>query len=318
MCSESASPAVARPRRRRSVAGAARFALALAGAVATAASSGCVTFSCDGVASFGNLGPAVNSPADDYAPALPDTATLVLTSNRVVPGRGGLHEHGRVDRPTYLYSSMRLTASWDEALPHSVVLGVTDTEGGTIAFAPAGSPFSTVAYISACFAEGSSGGCDLYAVTAGDHPAIVNLGREVNSPEWDGQPFVTADGRRLYFASARAGGLGGIDIWYSERQSSGSWGAPVNAGPIVNTAADDLSPFVDPMTGRLYYASVVDGRGREIFMVEEGGSQRFALPAPYNSDYDDFTPYIAGGRFYLASNRPGGCGGYDLYGFQAP
>jgi hypothetical protein len=291
------------------------IALAL---VAAIAQSGCVTYGCDGVASFGNLGPAVNSPYDDYAPALPDTATLVLTSNRIIPGRGGLHEHGRADRPTYLYSSMRLTASWDEARPHPVVLGIDDTEGGTISFAPAGSPFATVAYISACFVPGTIGGCDLYAVTAGDRPAIVNLGREINSPAWDGQPFVTADGTRLYFASEREGGLGRSDIWYSERQPSGAWGPPRNAGPAVNTADDEVSPFVDPATHRLLFASVVEGRGRDLFVVEEEGERRFALPAPYNSEYDEFTPYLAGGRLYLASNRPGGCGGYDLYGFTAP
>ena len=280
--------------------------------------SACVTYRCDSVASFGNLGPAVNSPYDDYAPALPDTATLVLTSNRIVPGRGGLHEHGRADRPTFLFSSMRLTASWDEALAYSVMLGAGETEGGTIAFAPPGSPFNTIAYVSSCFAEGTIGGCDIYAVTGGERAALVNLGREINSPGWDGQPYVTADGRRLYFASERDGGFGGIDIWYSDRQPSGSWGPAVNAGPVVNSTGDDVSPHVDAATNRLFFASVIEGRGRDLFVVEEGASQRFALPPPFNSEADEFTPYLAGGRLYLASNRSGGCGGYDLYGFAAP
>jgi hypothetical protein len=304
--------------RMSSAAGAARGALALLAIAAALAHSGCVTYGCNGVASFGNLGPAVNSPFDDYAPALPDTAMLVLTSNRIVPGRGGLHEHGRADRPTFLYSSMRLTASWDLARPHTVLLGADETEGGTIAFAPSGSPFATVAYMSSCFAADAIGGCDLYAVTAGDRPAVVNLGRDVNSPRWDGQPFVTDDGRRLYFASEREGGLGGSDIWFSERQSSGAWGPPRNAGPVVNSAEDELSPFVEARTNRLFFSAKVEGRGRELCVVEEGGERRFTLPAPYNSEYDEFTPFIAGGRLYLASNRPGGCGGYDLYGFVAP
>jgi hypothetical protein len=306
-------------RRWITVAGAARFATGLlAVVIVAAAGGGCVTYRCDGVAAFGNLGPAVNSPYDEYAPALPDTATLVLTSNRIVPGRGGLHEHGRLDRPTYLYSSMRLTASWDEARPHAVLLGERETEGGTIAFAPSGSLYGTVAYISSCFAEGSIGGCDLYAVTVGETQGIVNLGPDVNSTAWDGQPFVTANGRRLYFASERAGGLGGIDIWYSERQASGAWGTAMNAGPVVNSPLDEMSPYVDPATNRLFFSAAVEGRGRDLFVVEEGAERRFALPAPYNSESDDFTPFLSGGRFYLASNRPGGCGGYDLYAFQAP
>ncbi|MBC8144769.1 MAG: PD40 domain-containing protein, partial [bacterium] len=197
-------------------------------------------------------------------------------------------------------------------------LGTRDTEAGTIAFAPSGSPFATVAYISECFVEGSIGGCDLYAVTAGDRPSIINLGRDVNSELWESQPYVTADGNRLFFASERNGGFGKSDIWYSERQSSGAWGAAHNAGPIVNTSEDELSPFMDPATNRLYFASVIPGRGREIFVLEEGAGQRFILPAPFNSESDDFTPFLAGGRMYLASNRAGGCGGYDVYGFPAP
>jgi hypothetical protein len=243
---------------------------------------------------------------------------LIITSNRVVPGRGGLHELGRRDRPTYLFSSMRLTASWDQALPYALLLGARETEGGTIAFAPPGSPFATVAYLSECFADGSTGGCDLYAVTAGDRPAIVNLGPDVNSDTWESQPYVTSDGKRLYFASERAGGFGKSDIWYSERQPNGAWGAPINAGPVINTAEDEVSPFVDPATSRLYFASVIPGRGRELFVVDDGGGQRFVLPAPFNSEADDFTPFIAGGRLYLASNRAGGCGGFDVYGFTAP
>lgn len=305
-----------RPNRQRS--SIARWLVCMAAIAALAGATGCVTYRCDGVAAFGNLGPAVNSPYDDYAPALPDTATLVFTSNRIVPGRGGLHEHGRADRPTYLFSSMRLTASWDEALQYSMLLGALEIEGGTIAFAPSGSAFATVAYISACFGEGSIGGCDLYAVTTGERSALVNLGRDVNSTEWDGQPYVTADGNRLYFASEREGGFGKSDIWYSERQPGGTWGAAHNAGPVVNTAEDEVSPFVDPATNRLYFASVIPGRGRELFLMEEGAQQRFVLPAPFNSESDDFTPYLAGGRLFLASNRAGGCGGYDVYSFPAP
>jgi hypothetical protein len=277
--------------------------------------SGCITPPCTGVAAFGNLGSEVNTPFDDYAPVLLDTATLVFTSNRVLPGRGGLQEHYSVVRPTYLYFSMRLTASWDLAQPYPVILDQRDLEAATYSPAPEGSPFNTVAYVSACGGANSIGGCDIYAVTRGAKTSLVDLGPAFNSKEWDGQPFVTPDGSRLYFASDRPGGFGKSDIWIADRLPSGSWGAPYNAGPAINTSEDELSPFFDAATGRLYFAAVTTNSGRDVFVLDSGSTGRRVLPSPYNSEADDFSPYLSGGLLYLASNRSGGCGGYDLYAF---
>lgn len=89
----------------------------------------------------------------------------------------------------------------------------------------------------------------------------------VNSSAMDGCPFPSQDGLRLYIASTRPGGLGGIDIWVAERPNEHApWGAPVNLGPPVNSEHNDFCP----------------------------SPQRH-------------------GRFMFVSNRPGGCGGGDIY-----
>jgi hypothetical protein len=278
--------------------------------------SGCIPARCTGVAAFGNLGPEINSPYDDYAPALQDTATMIFTSNRVEPGKGGLQEQYRAVRPTHLFLSMRLTSSWDQAQGYRLLLGDRDNEAATIAFAPPGSPYNVSAYIGACSRENSIGGCDLYAMVEGTNPSIIDLGPEINSPSWDGQPFITPDGKRLYFASDRPGGLGGSDIWIADRTAQGSWGAPYNAGPAINTPGDEYSPCFDAPHGRLYFAASTPTNGLDIFVLESGATGRQVLPAPFNSASDDFTPFVVDGMIYLASNRPGGCGGYDLYGFR--
>jgi hypothetical protein len=78
---------------------------------------------------------------------------------------------------------------------------------------------------------------------------------ELNTPFLDGCPIQSPDGRSLYMASDRPGGLGGIDIWVSSRTStSDSWGAPVNLGEPVNSTADDFCPT--PVRGRgLFFVS---------------------------------------------------------------
>lgn len=66
---------------------------------------------------------------------------------------------------------------------------------------------------------------------------------DLNSPSVDGCPIQSPDGLSLYFASDRPGGRGGLDIWMATRTAaSASWGAPVNLGEPVNSAADDFCP----------------------------------------------------------------------------
>jgi hypothetical protein len=277
--------------------------------------AGCRATQCTDVAAFGNLGPDVNSPYDDYAPALADTATMVFTSDRVEEAGSGLQEINQPGRTSHLYFSMSLTSSWDRAQPYSLLLTRERVEAATIAFAPKNEPFNTVAYITACGREGSIGGCDVYAVTQGSSISVVNLGPDFNSGEWDGQPHVSADGKKIYFASSREGGQGGSDIWIADRLETGSWGTPYNAGTAVNGPDDEFSPFYDAPTGRLYFSAMTSDAGLDLFVLDPGATSRRRLQRPYNSESDDFTPFVLGGTLYLASKRVGGCGGFDLYGF---
>ncbi len=267
------------------------------------------------VSAPGNLGATVNSPNDEYAPVLPDSATLLFTSNRIEQGEGGLQEFLQQRHPPHLYFTMRLGSGWDAPWRYRPMLDKGSGGIATISFAPPGGPLNATAYLGACDRPDTIGGCDIYAVLAGGSAELLNLGGEINSKGWDGHPSVRADGKRLYFASDRSGGFGGSDIWYVDRLPGNVWGTPQNAGPDVNTPLDELSPYVDPATGTLYFATTVEGSGLDIARLDTGSHHRVILPPPYNSRYDDFTPYIANNILYLSSNRDGGCGGFDLYGF---
>ena len=66
----------------------------------------------------------------------------------------------------------------------------------------------------------------------------MNLGRVVNTPTDEYPRWVSDDGDTLVFCSRRPGGSGGSDIWYTKRVG-GSWQAPVNFGPVVNSSAHE-------------------------------------------------------------------------------
>jgi len=139
-----------------------------------------------------------------------------------------------------------------------------------------------------------------------------------------GHAALSEDGNTLYFVSDMPGGQGGTDIWYCERQADGSWGAPVNAGDVINSAGDELFPNIGA-EHTLYYSS--DGfaglGGLDVFR-SAGGKQQWTEPRnlryPVNSSGDDFAYLVTaegeeGIAGYLSSNRKGGKGGDDIYSF---
>lgn len=73
----------------------------------------------------------------------------------------------------------------------------------------------------------------------------------------DSDPFVSLDGNSLVFSSNRPGGTGPFpsnDLWITHRQANGEWGVPVNLGPNVNSASNELYGSMD-MYGNLYFGS---------------------------------------------------------------
>jgi len=70
---------------------------------------------------------------------------------------------------------------------------------------------------------------------------IILLGEQINTPLNEEYPFVSPDGKRLYFSSQGHSGIGGFDIFYCEIHDDGSYGEPVNLGFPLNTTDDDFA-----------------------------------------------------------------------------
>ena len=113
-----------------------------------------------------------------------------------------------------------------------------------------------------------------------------------NNPDYSiTTPCFSADGNYLYFGSDMPGGYGGTDI-YRSALTDGEWSEPVNLGETINTAGNEVYPFV-AMNGDLFFAS--DGHGglgmKDIFLSRFSGLDWITpvhLESPINSTEDDF------------------------------
>ena len=84
---------------------------------------------------------------------------------------------------------------------------------------------------------------------------------DLNTNFRESTPFITADKTRLFFASDREGGLGGLDIYVSERldYTYQKWSEPKLLNEPVNSSSDDSEPFLDSKLGYIYFTSKRDG-----------------------------------------------------------
>ncbi len=140
-----------------------------------------------------------------------------------------------------------------------------------------------------------------------------------------GHPAISNDGLTLYFVAEMEGGHGGKDIWKVERSSkSGSWGKSKNLGKSVNTANDEMFPYVNEK-GEFYFASSghIGIGGLDIFKQKEDENGKLSIEnmkSPVNSPADDFAIVFEGkkDKGYFSSTRPGGRGNDDIYSFYLP
>ena len=105
--------------------------------------------------------------------------------------------------------------------------------------------------------KGGYGKIDLYETTFknGQWSNPENLGDKINSNENEKSPYLHTDGITLFFTSQNFPTLGGYDIFYSRKDSSGNWQQPKNIGYPINSVADEISLFVSTDGNSAYFAS---------------------------------------------------------------
>ena len=192
-----------------------------------------------------NLGSPVNTSAIDFGPSLSaDGLELYYSSNR-----GGAFN-------TWVATRATVSDPWEE--PVNIGPTVSSSSGD---FGPCISADGLDLFFGS-FRPSGSGETDLWVTrreTIHDPwSEPVNLGANVNSPDGENSPCISADGLLLFFESNRPGGYGDYDIWVTRRATTNDdWGPAVNLGPPVNTAFTEYVPGISP-DGRQFYFIVVD------------------------------------------------------------
>ena len=254
-----------------------------------------------------NLGPNINSSADEYLPTLTgDGRWLIFTSNR-----GG---------ENILMSKPAANGGWAQARSISKAINTPRNEGMAKL-----TVCGRTIYFSACGWENVEGGCDIFEAdfdTQNDFAVVddVRPSLGLNSKKWDSQPAISCDGKTMYFASNRTGGKGGTDLWMSTLADDGLWDPPVNMKSI-NTEGDEEAPYIAPDGLTLYFSSNGHpGFGdADIFRTVLQEDETWTIPM--NLGYSVNTPFREAGivispdgaTAYYASEKEGGLGGLDIY-----
>jgi hypothetical protein len=244
---------------------------------------------------------AANTPADEYAPAwcFPERR-LVFTQERKKRAR---------------LMSMQNPSSTDATVPIQEI---------TIPDLP---PTAQVSY-----ASWSAAGDMLYcAFRSTGKGRVINVMErsfvnsvwgpsrfvaECASDDFNGQVTISPDGSTMVFASDRDGGVGKLDLWMCKKSGS-VWDSPVHMGELLNSAENEITPFL-ASSDTLYFAGDgFGGRGGYDVYRTVLVSGEWQSPVPMdvcNTPFDDSDfCVLPDGTAVFASTRPGGKGGLDLY-----
>ncbi|MCU0410277.1 MAG: hypothetical protein MUC70_03145, partial [Bacteroidales bacterium] len=153
---------------------------------------------------------------------------------------------------------------------------------------------------------------------------VEKLNDNINTKYWESHATLSRDGNKLYFTSNRRESIGGLDIFVSDRDSTGKWGPPLNLGPVINTIYNEESPFLANNDSTLFFSSRGHKNmgGYDIFRSDLDRNGVWSMPVnlgyPVNTTDDDlfFYPAGRGDRGYFSKFADDGYGRMDMFLYE--
>jgi outer membrane protein OmpA-like peptidoglycan-associated protein len=261
-----------------------------------------------------NLGSAINSSFPEYGPSISaDEETIIFTARRD-NSTGAKRDENDNGYYEDVYSSVKLNGKWQPSKQLSKTVN-TDNHDAAAGLSSDGSKLYVYRH------SGKDGG-DLYesVLFGADWEEPVHMNKYINTKYHESSVSLSFDGKRMYFVSDKESGLGDRDIYYSDMDVKGEWGASKNIGPVINTKYAEEAVFMHPDGVTLYFSSKGHNSmgGYDIFkstLLNGVWSAPENLGYPINGPDDDvfFVVSGSGSRAYFASSKTGGFGEKDLY-----
>ncbi len=259
------------------------------------------------------LPPTINTVEDEYCPAITaDGNTLIYTSQQLV-----------------------FDPDYGEELPFSFIFQTSRSEDGDWTKPKEiTSKLGSNGYYSSANLSADGSFLILYMNDFGNGDLFYS---EFNGSKWSqAKPFpkiinskynethacITKDKKTLFFTSNRPNGIGGLDIYKSEKNAKGEWGEPKNLGNTINTAYDEETPWCSFDGKTLYFSSEGHSSmgGFDVFQSTMVNEVQWATPLnlgyPVNTSHTDwfFTPF-GQNKAIIAYYDQAGMGKRDLYEF---
>lgn len=273
------------------------------------------------VADIKNIGSPINTEETEGVPVISADESIMIYTYIGKKSTGGLlddflkedKQEGTYHEDIFI-STRTNDSAWNQ--PLGITSLNTNANDAAVALSPDGQTlFSFVSDVK------NPGDLYLSNLSGSEWSKPEKLNANVNSEFWEGSCSITADGRYLYFASERPGGLGGRDLYVSEKVS-GDWGPAVNLGPSINTQYNEDAPFIHPDGITMFFSS--EGHksigGYDImYSIKKENSwiEPLSMGIPLNTTEDDryYVINAKGDVGYFSSNRggAGGKGQQDIY-----
>jgi tetratricopeptide (TPR) repeat protein len=262
-----------------------------------------------------NMGKGINSSYGEYAPVLKDQDILLFTSRRKVGNTK------KTDKDLLPYENVFVAKKTNNEW--SLVTDNAEIQKYVPKKINSKKHDAGIIY--------SSDGKTLYTykndiiwksiLEDGKWSELVELDKNINSSQHNiPSVSLSKDGNTIFFVSYRKNGIGGKDIYRSEKNSDGTWSEAENLGEIINTKFDEDAPFLSENGNTLYFSSKGHKGvgGYDIFksqLTNGSWSTPKNMGIPVNSSVDDIYFIIDNEEMngFLASAREGGNGGMDIY-----
>lgn len=267
-----------------------------------------------------NLGKTLNTTYPEYGPVItPDEKFLFFTSKR--KGSTG----GKKDRDNEyfedIYFCENTAKGWTEPKPLDSIVN-TELHESCIGVSPDGKNIFL-------YKDNDNFKGDIFHSSFENknwsQPEPLNI--IINTEFIENSMSLSADGQTLFFSSDKPGGIGGKDIYFSQKKKNGNWEYPQNLGYDINTEYDEEGPFLAADGKTMYFSSKGHKGmgGYDLFKtVYDSSGNKWSKPEnlgfPINSTDDDIYFVISGdGKYgYYASVKENSFGNLDLYRILMP